>query len=238
MQTLLSQVYPPHCLCCPAPVADHGGLCAGCWSGLEVISGAICELCGAPVGGEEEATGAICDACLSLARPWARGRAALVYGGSARRIVLGLKHGDRTELARPAGRWMAAAGADLLSGAPLIAPIPLHWTRLAGRRYNQAALLAQSVARHAEAECVPDLLTRTQYTPTQAGRGYDGRFANVMDRLALHPRRGGAAEGRDIVLVDDVMTSGATFAAATEACLAGGAASVSVLALARALPSA
>jgi predicted amidophosphoribosyltransferase len=114
-----------------------------------------------------------------------------------------------------------------------VAPVPLHWLRLIRRRYNQAALLSAGLARAAGLEHCPDLLLRRRATPSQEGRGRDGRFANLAEALVLHPRRAARVEGRHVLLVDDVMTSGATFAAAAEACLAGGALDVSVLALAR-----
>ena len=168
-----------------------------------------------------------------MARPWARGRAAILYKDSARRMVLGLKHGDRIDLVGPAAGWMRRAGAPLLTGDPLVAPVPLHWFRLLRRRYNQSALLGQALARGAGLDWCPDLLVRPRPTPPQDHGDRDARFRNVAGAIRAHPARAGRLSGRQILLVDDVMTSGATFAAATEACLEAGAASVSVLALAR-----
>lgn len=115
----------------------------------------------------------------------------------------------------------------------LVAPVPLHWVRLFRRRYNQAALLSAEVARLAGLEHCPDLLRRLRNTGSQEGRSRDERFTNLVDAFALHPKRASRVDGRHILIVDDVMTSGATFAAAAEACLANGAMRISVLALAR-----
>jgi ComF family protein len=155
------------------------------------------------------------------------------YAGNGRKLVLGLKHGDRAEIARAAGPWMARAAADLLTDNPVILPVPLHWRRLAERRFNQAALLALSLATSSGRDCVPDALIRARNTGTQDGLDRDGRFRNVDDAIRVHPRRAAQIAGRRVLLVDDVMTSGATFSAATQACLAAGAEQVFVMALAR-----
>jgi predicted amidophosphoribosyltransferase len=183
--------------------------------------------------GEETGKPEHCDDCLTIARPWSRGRSALLYKDNARTMVLALKHGDRLDLARPAAQWMLRAAGPILEPGMLVAPVPLHWMRLFLRRYNQSVLLSQALAGAAALEHCPDLLTRSRSTPRQEGRGRDARFANVQGVIALHPRQGKRAEGRHVLLVDDVMTSGATLAAAAEACVAGGARAVSVLTMAR-----
>ena len=157
----------------------------------------------------------------------------MLYGEKSRQILLGLKYYDRLDHAGPAGKWLARHAKPLIRPDMLVAPIPLHWLRFVKRRYNQAALLSTALARELQLEHCPDLLIRTRNTGNQDGRGRMGRFANVADAFAAHPRQGARIRGRDILLVDDVMTAGATFAAATETCLAHGAASVRVIALAR-----
>jgi predicted amidophosphoribosyltransferase len=233
LQAALHLIFPPQCLCCDARVTTDFGLCGACWRDTPFVGGLVCDQCGAPLPGEDPGHALRCDDCLAQARPWARGRAALLYAGRARQMVLALKHADRLDLARPGAAWMHRAAAPILQPGMLVAPVPLHWMRLVRRRYNQAALLAGGVARLAGLEHCPDLLVRRRATPSQEGRSRDGRFANLADALAVHPRRAARLAGRHVLLVDDVMTSGATFAAAAEACLSGGAAGVSVLALAR-----
>lgn len=234
MQAVLQVIYPPQCISCGAAVTSDFGLCADCWQDTPFIGGTICDCCGTPVMGQGDPRSLLrCDDCLTIARPWAKGRAALVYRGNARSIVLALKHGDRMDLSRPAAKWLAKAAADILQPGMLIAPIPLHWTRLFMRRYNQAALISARLARLAGLDHCPDLLMRRHATPSQEGRGRDARFANVQGAIVPNPAQKAQIAGRHILLVDDVMTSGATFASASEACLAAGAANVSVVALAR-----
>jgi ComF family protein len=233
MQDLLHVIYPPQCLTCDARVTTDFGLCGACWRETPFIAGLVCHKCGTPLPGTDDDLQALCDDCLGLARPWSQGRAALLYKDNARRMVLALKHGDRLDLARPAADWMLRAAKPMLLPGMLVAPIPLHWTRLLKRRYNQAALLSRAIARAVGLDHCPDLLIRPRNTHSQEGRSRDARFANMDTALAAHPRRAARIEGRHILLIDDVMTSGATFAAAAEACIAQGAIGISVLALAR-----
>ncbi len=230
---LLHMVYPPQCIACDAMVTTDFGLCAACWRETPFVAGLVCDLCGTPLPGEDPGHAVHCDDCLTIARPWSRGRAAMLYKDRARDLVLQLKHADRIDLARPAGGWLARAAGPILRPDMLVAPVPLHWMRLIKRRYNQAALLSAQVARLAGLAHCPDLLQRQRNTKSQEGRDRDGRFANMADSIRVHPRRSALVEGRHILLVDDVMTSGATLAAASEACLAIGAAEISVLVLCR-----
>ncbi len=233
MQAALHVIYPPQCLTCDALVTTDFGLCGHCWRETPFITGLVCNQCGVPLPGDDLGQPESCDDCLTIARPWSQGRAALLYKDNARRLVLAFKHGDRLDLARPAAGWMMRAAQPMLVPGMLVAPIPLHWLRLIKRRYNQSALLSAAVAKMAGLDHCPDLLIRTRHTGSQEGRDRESRFANMTDALAPHPRRENRIAGRHILLVDDVMTSGATFAAAAEACIAAGAIGVSVLALAR-----
>jgi ComF family protein len=233
LQAALQLIYPPQCLTCDAQVTTDFGLCGTCWRDTPFISGLVCDHCGVPLPGDEPGHAVHCDDCLAMARPWSQGRAALLYRDNGRTIVLALKHGDRLDLARPAAQWLLRCARPMLKPGMLVAPVPLHWMRLFTRRYNQSAVLSQAVARLAGLAHCPDLLLRRRSTGTQDGRSRDGRFANMEGALSLHPRHLAQVDGRHILLVDDVMTSGATFAAAAEACIAAGATGVSVLALAR-----
>jgi len=232
MQSVLRVLYPAQCVSCGEFVEESGGLCGSCWQQTPFLSGAVCDCCGAPMVGTVIA-GDICDQCMSIARPWTRGRAAMAYRDNGRRLVLALKHGDRLDLARPAARWMARAGLPILREGMLAVPVPAHRWRLLRRRYNQAAALAQALARIAPVSYVPDALVRTRRTKVQDGKGQEARFVNLASAIAPHPRNGVRLKGADVLLIDDVMTSGATLAAAAEAALAAGAREVCVLVLAR-----
>ncbi len=235
MQSALKLLYPDQCVSCREPVENIFGLCGTCWAKTPFITGMVCDTCGTPLpeaaGPEKERL--ICDDCIAISRPWSRGRAALLYRDNARRLVLALKHGDRLDLARPAAHWMARAADAIMDPDLLVIPIPSHWTRLFIRRYNQAAVLAQALTRITQLEYAPDLLVRPRRTPPQEGLDRKARFSGLQGAIIPHPKRGKAIQGRSVLLVDDVMTSGATFAAAAEACTAAGACDVFTLALAR-----
>lgn len=231
-QTAIQALYPPQCVSCGARVGSDFGLCGPCWRDTPFIEGLCCDSCGTPLPGESDDV-EICDECRKIARPWERGRAAFLYRDIGRKLVLALKHGDRHDIVRPAGLWLARAAKPLLSEATLIAPIPLHWTRLLKRKFNQSALLAQSLARQVDRPVCPDLLVRSKRTEGLEGKGMDARFETLSGAIQAHPKRRHRMIGRDVLLVDDVMTSGATLAAAAEACRAAGARNVSAVTLAR-----
>ena len=233
LQALAHLLYPPQCLACGTRVQTDFALCADCWRDTPFITGTVCHTCALPLPGGDEGEEAYCDACLAEAPPWSAARAALSYRDRGRDLVLKLKHADRIDLARPAGDWMHRAAAPILRPDMLAVPIPLHWLRMVKRRYNQAALLSARVAKLGGLDHCPDLLQRKRNTGSQEGLTKEGRFSNLRTAITLHPRRAEQVRGRHVLLIDDVMTSGATMTAAAEACLAGGAIGISVLVMAR-----
>ena len=233
MQTLVQMVYPPRCLSCGGLVETDFGLCGTCWRDTPFISGLACDLCGVPLPGHSDRA-EHCDECLTIERPWSHGRAALVYKDRGRRLVLGLKHGDRHDIAQPAARWMARVSRNLNRDNLIILPVPLHLHRHLKRRYNQAALLAEALAAELGCDWCPDALYRVQPTPALEGKSRSERFETLQGRISVPEWRTPLIQGRPVLIVDDVMTTGATLTAAAEACHAAGATEVCVSVLARA----
>lgn len=220
MKGALRVIYPPQCLCCGAVVAQEGALCASCWSEAEFLTGAVCDCCGVPVpaGGDARGDGPFtCDDCRTRPKAWAQARGAMRYGGTARSLVLALKYGDRPDLAQALGAWVAQAARPIVRPEMVVVPVPLHPRRLIQRKYNQAALLSARVAQELGLEFIPDALRRVRHTRSQDHRGVEDRFNNVADALAPNHRRVAAIAGRPVLLVDDVLTSGATATAAVNA---------------------
>ena len=235
-EKFLDLLLPPHCLTCDAEVERQGSFCATCFSGLNLISAPFCARCGVPFTHEGEAErgadGALsCTPCLTRAPGFAVARAALRYDEGAKRLILPFKHADRTEMAAPLARLMARAGGDLLQAADILVPVPVHWRRLIARRYDQAALLAQRLGRLSGRRVVPDVLRRTRATVPLGDKGAAERAALVADAFSV--ARPARVAGQRVLLVDDVMTSGATAEACAQALLGAGAARVEVLAAAR-----
>ena len=230
---LLDLVLPPRCVGCGQGLvggAEAGALCAGCWSAIAFLAPPFCRRCGYPfeveLGADE-----LCPACRTAPPVFDRARAVFRYDAGSRALLLSFKHADRTDLAPAFGRWLARAGAELLAEADLVTPVPLHWTRLFARRYNQAGLLAQAAARQAGRPFRPDLLIRRRKTaPQSAGRA--ARARNVAGAFQVPPGRRPLVEGRRVLLVDDVRTTGATLEACARALKAAGASGVDVLTLA------
>jgi ComF family protein len=229
----LDALLPPHCATCESPVAAQGTLCPGCWRGLHFLGAPLCDRCGVPFLHAGQGMGGICAGCAARPPRFACARGALRYDEGARRLILPFKHGDRPDLARPLAAWMARAGAAQLGRCDVILPVPLHWRRLMRRRYNQALLLARHLGATTGLPVLPDTLRRLRATPPLEGRGAAERAEVLAGVFGVSARGAARVAGRRVLLVDDVMTSGATAEACATALLAAGAATVEVLAAAR-----
>ncbi len=241
LHRLLDAVLPPRCLKCGQVVAAEGGaqgaLCPGCWQQLSFLGGPCCACCGQPFD-FELGPDALCGACIEAPPAFDRARAVLRYDEASRDLILAFKHADRTSLAPTFGAWLNRIGQELLGDSDLIVPVPLHWSRLFGRRYNQAALLANALGALSGKPVLPDLLIRRRATKKQGHLGRLARQRNVAGAFALHPRRGALLEGKRILLVDDVITTGATVTNCAKVLRKNGAIAVNVLALARVIQAA
>jgi ComF family protein len=231
-------VYPAACAHCRAPVQANGFLCAPCWSAMPFIERPFCERSGAPFA-QDLGDGLISPDMLANPPAWARARAVVRYeDGPARLLVRRLKYGDRLELAKPMGLWMARAGAELLGDAHALIPVPLHRGRLFSRRFNQAAALATSISRASGIPFDPLALRRVKATVPQVGLSRAQRADNVQGAFRVTEEGRPRIAGRNLVLVDDVLTSGATIDACARALLRGGAQRVDALVFARVVTAA
>lgn len=228
----LDILLPPQCLACGALVDEQGSLCSSCWSGIVFSGSPQCEACGLPFE-YDLGKGTLCGSCTRAAPVFQRARAAMIYNDASRGLVLSFKYGDRTDAAPAFGRWLARAGKELIDDAGLVAPVPLHWSRLFTRRFNQAALLSREVGKLAGLKSPPDLLIRRRRTPPQGRLSPSARKANLKGAIKLNPAWSCRVEGLRILLIDDVFTTGATVSACARVLLRAGAGAVDVLTLAR-----
>ena len=222
---------PPVCLGCGARTMDHAGLCQVCWLDLKPITTPRCDVTGQPFP-YDPGEGVVSAAALADPPAWDRARAAVEFNETSRRLVHALKYHDRHEAGRLMARMMTVAGHDLISTDAVLAPVPLYRWRLWGRRFNQSAILARHVAAAGGNRLVVDLVIRTRSTATQVGLDVHGRRANVSRAFAVNADRSSDVSGRHVVVVDDVITTGATAGAVARALKKAGAARVDVLAFA------
>ena len=212
---MLDMLLPPHCPLCRAPVAEAHALCGDCWAGLPLLDGPACPVSGLPLAGSPQAIAAYLSLpALTEQVPWQTLIAACFHDGSARRLVHRLKYHDDHAPARLMARLLlkrlqATLPRRELANA-LIVPVPLHRRRLWQRRFNQSALLAQGLASHLRIPCLPDALLRTRPTRPQTGLSGIERRRNLRDAFAANPRHAARLQGRTVLLLDDVFTTGAT----------------------------
>jgi len=230
----LDLVFPPACISCRRAIEAHGALCPACWNLMRFIERPYCDRLGTPFAADLGAEGLLSPEAIAHPPVYARARAVARFeDGPVRHLVHRLKYGDRLELAIPLGRQMARAGRELLTEADLLVPVPLHRRRLLWRRFNQANALAEVISKTSKVPCDPFVLTRKKATASQVGLTRTQRADNMHGAFAVPEAEKIKIEGRALLLIDDVLTSGATLNAAARVLLRAGAARVDALVFAR-----
>lgn len=228
----MAVVFPPVCPGCGVLMGRHGGMCAVCWNEIRFIERPWCEVTGQPFD-HDRGEGLVSAAAIADPPAYQRARAATLYDGPARKLAQALKFSDRTDLAPMMADWMIRAGAELLDQADAIVAVPLHRRRLFGRAYNQSGELARAISVRTGRPLLAGVLERRKATTPQVGLGRTARIANLSGAFAVEPSRAPSIAGKRLLLVDDVLTTGATVNAAAKVLLRAGAAEVSVLSFAR-----
>jgi len=231
LNKVLDLALPPLCAACREPV-DGKGLCASCWSKLSFISRPYCERLGIPFV-YDPGPGILSMEAIADPPAYNRARAAVRFDDISRALVHGLKYGDRLDLAPMMGRWISHAGREILAEADALVPVPLHWRRLWARRFNQSAMLATSISTTSGVPIAAGALKRVKATAQQVGLTPTQRAANVAGAFRVPEEGKAAVAGRRLVLVDDVLTTGATVEGCARALLRAGASNVDVLIFAR-----
>lgn len=231
-QKTASLLIPSRCLLCREEVLSCHSLCSSCWPSLSFITFPLCDVCGLPFDFDVEKK-SLCGACHQQAPAFHKARSVFCYDDASKALILPFKHGDRTDLAPAFAGWLKQAGQDLLQEADYLIPVPLHWTRLLKRRYNQAALLSRALSKLCHIPHVPRGLIRLRKTQSQGGLSKTQRFQNVAGAIRVHPSFRQMFEGKKVVLIDDVMTSQATLDQSARALHQAGVHRVEALTIAR-----
>lgn len=237
---LLGFLFPPTCSLCKGEVLGYASLCAKCWTSLQFITQPQCACCGYPFEAPPSFSGVevenlLCGICLAKPKPYQIARAALAYDDRSRLLLLPFKHMDQTELVPLFTRWLLVAAPDIWQGVDIITPVPLHYRRLLKRKYNQAALLAIELGKEKSILTIPDLMLRKKATLSQGHLTHRQRHLNVAGAFMVHSDYLPMIQAKTILLIDDVLTTGATVEACAEVLMTAGASEVRVLTLARVL---
>lgn len=229
---LLNTLFPPICPICQALMSDANGICPACFSKMRFITAPFCDMCGQPLNMPENEGTSYCPECLKKPKSWQRARAIVVYNDTSKQLILPFKHADKLQLIPILTRFMLLQK-EFISEHDLIVPVPLHWRRMVKRRYNQSALIAYQLSKQTGIAFDPCALKRIRPTIPQGHLSPDERHRNVRDAFRVSSAH--KIIGKRILLIDDVMTSGATATNCAKILLKNGATGVDVLTFAKAL---
>lgn len=231
---ILDIIFPPRCGACGGFTESHGKLCADCWSSLTFLAAPWCAACGYPFAYEMAEADALCAACMHDKPHYDGHRALLTFDEHSKQLIHDLKYHDKPLLLPMFGDWLLRASAKWITVEDLvIIPVPLHFFRLLRRRYNQAALLAKELAKRSGKPVLLDGMKRIKHRPPQAGLSREQRLKNMRGAFAVTPKHRDFLRGKTVLLVDDVMTTGATLNACAKALKKQGVTNVYACTLAR-----
>lgn len=228
---LLDLLFPPQCLNCKIRVPEHGTLCVSCWQQIRFISDPLCACCGVPFD-YDIGNGALCAGCINKTPPYSKARAIFCYDEHSNKLITSLKYADQTQLAKVYGKWLVRAE-DIIADSDIIIPVPMHYLRFVKRRFNQSALISLYLSKNIKIKTIPDAIKRIRKTKPQAGLTRSQRDKNVKNVFIIEKKYLPIIKGKNILLIDDVMTTGATINQCTKILLKAGAKRVNVLTLAR-----
>lgn len=232
-RAVLDTLFPPRCFSCNGLTGNAHGLCVECWEKIDFISAPYCARCGVPFPHEMGGKGVECMPCMTTPPPYTAARSVFRYDDGSRRLVTGYKYYDRTQATPMFGQWLQRAGQELLGEVDGIVPVPLHRWRLLQRRYNQSSLLARELGKLAGKPVLDEALRRSRHTRQQAGLTREQRLINVEGAFTVPAKQQAQVSGKRLLLIDDVLTTGATLHACAEALTEAGAEQVYILTLAR-----
>lgn len=233
LRRFLHLILPHRCFKCDVILEGYNGLCSTCWAGIHFISKPYCAQCGYPLE-IHLGDGAICGQCAKGENALSHVRSLFVYDEMSKGLILKLKHGDALHSAPFYGEHLSDIAADVLEESQILCPVPLHWSRLLSRSYNQSHVLGKEIAkRRPRLDYLPRLLRRHRATESQGRLTTNQRFSNIQGSISLDKQQKNRIKGKRIVLVDDVMTSGATLNTCAKVLLRSGAERVDAITLGR-----
>ncbi|MDA0782364.1 MAG: ComF family protein [Rickettsiales bacterium] len=224
-------LFPPQCFSCRRNIESQGSLCSTCWEAIEFITTPQCNICGTPFELAAQ-NGSICGSCIASPPLFTNARSVFCYNDKSSRIITDFKYYDKTHNCKYFAAWLLRTGNELIEKSDIITSVPLHKIRLLGRRYNQSALLCNSLGKLAEKQVNNELIIRHKHTRPQAGLTFKTRIKNVKHAFKVNKKFVSEIDGKNILLIDDVITTGSTIDACTKTLLRAGASNVFVLTLA------